>query len=68
MKPKDSFLVSVARGAVLSGILIYLLPVIAGADAIWFAMPITELLVAIYVAVKMSQYTKELSEERMAEE
>ena len=47
---------------------IYLLPVIAGADAIWFAMPITELLVAIYVAVKMSQYTKELSEERMAEE
>lgn len=57
MKPATSFIVSVSRGAVISGILICLLPAVAGADAIWFSMPITELIVAIYVAVKMKQYT-----------
>lgn len=57
MKPKTSFVVSVSRGAVISGILICVLPVVAGANAIWFAMPITELLVAVYVTVRMTQYT-----------
>lgn len=60
MKPKTSFLVSVGRGAVISGILICLLPAAAGADAIWFAMPLTELIVAVYVVIKMRQYTKQL--------
>lgn len=59
MKPKTSFIVSVSRGAIISGILIYLLPVILGADFIWFVMPITELLVAIYVVKKMAQYTRQ---------
>ena len=53
MKPSTAFVVSVSRGAVISGILIYLLPVIAGASGIWFAMPITELVVAVLVAVMM---------------
>ena len=60
MQPKPSFIVSVSPGAIISGILIYLLPAVAGANAIWFAMSITELVVAIYVVVKMSKYTKEL--------
>lgn len=60
MKPKTSFIVSVARGAVISGILITLLPAVAGAGAIWFAMPLTELIVAVYVVIKMKQYTKQL--------
>lgn len=34
MKPATSFIVSVSRGALISGIFIYLLPAIAGADAI----------------------------------
>lgn len=55
LQPKVSFVVSVARGLVISGILILLLPLTAGADALWLAMPITELVVAIYVAVKMRQ-------------
>lgn len=63
MKPKASFVVSVSRGAAISGILICLLPAATGADAIWFAMPLTELLVAIFVAVKMRQYTKQLPKE-----
>lgn len=61
MKPSVSFCVSVGRGAIISGILIYLLPAIAGANAIWFSMPITELIVALAVAFKMIQYTKKLS-------
>lgn len=61
MKPVTSFVVSVARGAVISGALILLLPAIAPASAIWFAMPITELLVAVFVAVMMIRYTKELA-------
>lgn len=65
MKPKASFIVSVSRGAVISGILICLLPVTAGANAIWFAMPITELVVAIYVVMKIVNYTKQLSVERV---
>lgn len=60
MKPRTSFLVSVARGAVISGCLIYLLPAVAGADAIWFAMPITELVVAVFAIIKIKQYTSQL--------
>lgn len=60
MKPRTSFLVSVARGAVISECLIYLLPAVAGADAIWFAMPITELVVAVFVIIKIKQYTSQL--------
>ena len=57
MKPGASFLVSVARGMVVSGILIYALPALAGAGFIWFAMPITELLVALAVIILMIRYT-----------
>lgn len=60
MKPTTSFIVSVARGAVISGILIMLLPTIAPPSAIWFAMPITELLVAAFVVAMMARYTKQL--------
>lgn len=60
MKPGASFVVSVSRGMVISGALIFLLPVVAGADSLWFAMPVTELIVAVYVAVMMRKYTKAL--------
>ena len=63
MKPKAAFVVSVARGLVISGILIAVLPVMAGADSLWFAMPITELLVAVYVTVTLGKYTKALPTE-----
>ena len=60
VKPTAAFLISVARGLVLSGILIFLLPIIAGANAIWFAMPITELIIAIFVIALIIRYTKQL--------
>ena len=59
MKPSTAFVVSVSRGAVISGILISLLPVIAGASGIWFDMPITELVVAVFMAVMMRRCQKQ---------
>ena len=64
MKPATAFAVSVSRGAVISGILILLLPAIAPAGSIWFAMPITELLVACFVILMMIRYTTALPAEQ----
>ena len=50
MRPKAAFIVSAARGLVISGALILGLPALAGADSLWSAMPITELLVVVYAA------------------
>ncbi len=55
MQPKAAFTVSVARGLVVSGILILLLPSLAGASSLWFAMPITELLTAAYAAARIGK-------------
>lgn len=60
LKPKAAFLVSVARGLVISGLLILLLPMTCGADSIWFAMPVTELVTAIYAVAAMRKYTHAL--------
>lgn len=57
MKPKASFVVSVARGLVISGALIFVLPLILDPASIWFAMPITELIVAVYALAAMKKYT-----------
>jgi len=63
MKPGSSFIISVARGLVVSGGLIYLLPVMFGADSIWMAMPVTELVIAVIVVIMIYGYTKNLSKE-----
>lgn len=62
LKPQSAFLVSVGRGIVLSGLFIFLLPIVCQANSLWFAMPITELIIAVYVVWKMRKYTKELWE------
>lgn len=61
LKPGAAFAVSVSRGLVISGILIFSLPALFGADALWLTMPITEGLVAIGVIVLMVFYTKKLN-------
>ncbi len=60
MKPATSFFISVARGIVISGTLILLLPIFGGGTALWFAMPITELMVAIFVIYSMIKHVKHL--------
>ena len=61
MQPRAAFIVSVARGLVISGSLILTLPVLAGANSLWFAMPITELVVAVYAAAAIKKYTGRLA-------
>lgn len=63
MKAKTAFWVSIARGVVISGILLYLLPAFCGADALWMTMPITEFMVGIYAAIMIKKYTKQLKGE-----
>ena len=60
MRPGTAFIVSVSRGMVISGALILVLPAIAGASSLWLAMPVTELLVAVYVLWAMRKYTRAL--------
>ena len=60
MKPGAAFVVSVARGLVISGILILVLPALGGASSLWFAMQVTELLVMVYAGIMIGKYTKAL--------
>ena len=60
LKPGTAFFVSVARGLVISGALILLLPAVLGPTAIWWAMPVTELLVACYAVSAMRRATRAL--------
>ena len=60
LKPGAAFFVSVARGLVISGALILLLPAVLGPASIWWAMPVTELLVACYAAAAMRRATRAL--------
>ncbi len=62
MKPRAAFVVSVSRGLVVSGLLILTLPTLLGPDALWLAMPITELLTALYAFAAIRKYTKALPE------
>ena len=60
MKASISMIASVARSAVVSGAMILLMPLIAGADSLWYAMLITEILVASYGAYHMVKITRTL--------
>ncbi len=60
MQPKAAFVVSVARGLIISGLCILLIPKLINANAIWFAMPITELVVMLYALTKTKSFTKAL--------
>ncbi len=65
LKPRTAFVVSVLRGLLLSGTLILLLPLI-NPDAIWLAMPITELITGIYVVISIFLSLKRLPSEEQA--
>ena len=61
MKPSLSVISSVARGIVVSGAMILLLPVLFDANSIWYAMLLTEILVAIFGIFFMVYSTKKLN-------
>lgn len=62
MKLQAAFVVSISRGLLISGVLILVLPLFADAWSLWLAMPLTELITAVYVIRKIIGYTRELSE------
>ncbi len=53
MKAGTSLIVSLARGFVLCSVLVFVLPALFGANMIWWVMPITELIVAVFVVISM---------------
>lgn len=58
MKPALAFAVSVSRGLVVSGAMIYLLPAVFMPDAIWFSMLITEIVCALFVTYQIRKTSK----------
>lgn len=61
LKRADSFVVSVLRGILINGILIYALPAIFQNGAlIWAVMPITEAITFLYVAVRVIVTSRKL--------
>ena len=62
LRPKDSFIVSIARGLVVSGLLIFALPAVFAPESIWWAMPLTELVTFVYAGFAMRRDTRALSQ------
>ena len=60
MRSKAAFCVSVLRGSLLSGFLIIASPALFGQEALWWAMPVTELATALLVTVLIRRYTARL--------
>jgi putative MATE family efflux protein len=50
MRSKTSFIISMSRGLILSGLLLVTLPLIFGANSLWYAIPAAELLTTLYAA------------------
>lgn len=53
MKSKCALICSVMRGMVICSALIFILPAAFGGQTVWFVMPITELVTAVYVIFNM---------------
>ena len=53
MQPTVSFTISLLRGALISGLLIIILPMLFTSSALWYAMPIAELLTAVFAAYEI---------------
>lgn len=59
MKPNISLMASVARGVMISGVVIFLLPAFFGPDSIWYAMLITELIMAVFGVYFIARYNSQ---------
>lgn len=63
MRPAALFTISVTRGFLISGALILILPMTMGANALWFAMPITEVIVVAGVITLIVKCTNQMPNE-----
>ena len=63
MEVRASVVISLLRGIVLSGALLYLLPALLGAPALWWAVPAAELLVSGLAMTMTARVDRRLSRE-----
>ena len=61
MQPKTALIISMARGMVLCGVLVFVLPALFGAELLWWVMPVTELAVAMYTIFCMVRSNRSLA-------
>lgn len=62
LQTKVSLVVSLMRGIIISGFLVIILPVIAGAQSLWYSMVATEVIVAVYVTWQILKCTRILND------
>ncbi len=55
MKTGKSLVITLLRGVVLTGALVYILPYAFGFDAIWLSLPLSEFISAVFAGVFMKQ-------------
>ena len=60
LMPACALILSLCRGVIFSGILVYLLPLLVGVEGIWAAMPVAELL-ALILGILMKKRGKRQS-------
>lgn len=60
LKARISMGISLSRGLLIGGVMLYLLPALFGADSLWFAMPVAEISVALVTVVLMWHLTQKL--------
>lgn len=62
-KPTTAFIISLTRGLIISGFFILTLPLIS-AQSLWLAMPLTEMIVAVYAIYQIMINTKNLPDKK----
>ena len=60
LKARVSLGISLSRGLIVGGVMLYVLPALFGADSLWFAMPAAEISVAAVTAILVRRFTKRL--------
>lgn len=60
LKAHTSLGISLSRGLIVGGLMLYILPALFGADSLWFAMPVAEISVAIVTSLLMRHFTAKL--------
>ena len=62
LKARTSLGISLSRGLIIGGVMLYILPALFGPDSLWFAMPVAEISVAGVTAILMGRFTRKLEE------
>lgn len=64
LKARISLGISLSRGLIIGGVMLYVLPALFGADSLWFAMPVAEISVAAVTAILVWKFTNKLGTDK----